>query len=175
MMSKSTGITGKPKHEACLSAIEQKTEEQGGLSCPHGHAGRAGGSGAPPPQGARPSDARLSAAAGLPRALRLRRADDFQDAFAQQRAFRGRFLVLYVRAAPDAARRLGVAAGKRTFRRAVDRARAKRLLREAFRLNRVRFQAQADVLLLARRAILDVKRPDVEADLLKVAKRAGLL
>jgi ribonuclease P protein component len=166
---------GKQKYEARLSAIEQKTKEQGGLSRPHGDAGRQGNPGAPPPQGARPPDARLSAARGLPRALRLTRAEDFQDAFARKRAFRGRLLVLYVRAAPDAARRLGVAAGKRTFRRAVDRARAKRLLREAFRLNRVRFRAQADVLLLARRAILDVKRGDVEEDLLNVAKRAGLL
>ena len=112
---------------------------------------------------------------GLSRARRLHRSGDIQDTFAQQRSFAGRLLVLYVRTAPDAALRLGVVAGKRTFRRAVDRARVKRLLRESFRLNRYRLTGQVDVLLVARRPILDMKRQAVDTELLKLAGKAGLL
>jgi len=65
-------------------------------------------------------------------------------------------------------------AAKKTFRRAVDRSRAKRLLREAFRLNRWRLAGDVDVILVARSAILKVGRRAVEQDLLEAAARAGI-
>jgi len=71
--------------------------------------------------------------------------------------------------------RVGVVAAKRSFRRAVERSRAKRLLREAFRLNRSRLRGDRDVILVARRGILEVSRQDVEKELLKLAAGAGIL
>jgi ribonuclease P protein component len=82
---------------------------------------------------------------------------------------------LILHSGPDASRRLGVVAGRRSFRRAVDRARVKRLLREAYRLNRFRFSGQWDVILIARDPALQVKRQDIERELLALAGRAGLL
>jgi len=70
--------------------------------------------------------------------------------------------------------RVGVVASKRTFRRAVDRNRAKRLLREAFRLNRTRFDAKRDLVIIARRRILDAKRQDVEREFVNLMGRAGV-
>jgi len=69
---------------------------------------------------------------------------------------------------------LGVVASKKTFRRAVDRNRAKRLLREAFRLNREAVVEKADVVLLARGRILSAKRQDVEADFRDVMRKLRL-
>jgi len=68
-----------------------------------------------------------------------------------------------------------VVASRRSFRRAVDRARAKRLLRESFRLNRHRFTGAVDVILVARMSLSAVRRPEAERDLLRLAEKAGLL
>jgi ribonuclease P protein component len=99
----------------------------------------------------------------------------FKEAFDGGPQWPGRTLVMWLRRADDASCRLGVVASKRTFHDAVQRNRARRLLREAFRLNRHRLAAGADVVLLARRRILDAKRQDVERDLLHVCRMAGLL
>ena len=111
---------------------------------------------------------------GLPRDRRLRRSGDFQTTFEGGRRFVGRYMVLWPREAEDAAGRLGVVASKRTFRRSVDRSRAKRLLREAFRLHRGDLREDRDVILVARWRILDVGCRDVEDDLMFLAGKTGL-
>lgn len=83
-------------------------------------------------------------------------------------------MVFWLRRGPNAGLRLGVVAAKRTFRRAVDRSRAKRLLREAFRLNRWRLAGDVDVILVARRDLLRASLEAVEKDLMDMARRAGL-
>jgi ribonuclease P protein component len=69
--------------------------------------------------------------------------------------------------------RMGVVAS-RVVGDAVRRNRAKRRLREAWRLNRHRWKANVDVVLVSRRAILTAVWEDVVADLLKLARKAGL-
>jgi ribonuclease P protein component len=71
--------------------------------------------------------------------------------------------------------RLGVVASRRSFRRAVDRARAKRMLREAYRLNRHRFGAAGVVVLVARPALLAAHLASVEQDLLSLADRGRIM
>ena len=111
----------------------------------------------------------------LSRSQRLLSSSLFQEAFDAGKHCMGKSLILWRRQGVDARRRLGVVAAKRTFRRAVDRNRAKRLLREAFRLNRWRMNTDADVVLLARAKILKMKRQDVEKDLLNVFKTAHMV
>lgn len=110
----------------------------------------------------------------LTRAQRLTASRAFQDTFDQNFTFAGRLLVLRLRRGPDAALRLGVVVGKRTFPRSVDRSRMKRLMREAYRLNRRSLSGEADVVLTARGAMRGASRQDVERDLMAQARRAGL-
>ncbi len=111
----------------------------------------------------------------LPKALRLRKSAEFREAFDGGPQWPARTLVLWVRREPDSSGRVGVVASKRTFRRAVDRNRARRLLREAFRHQRHHLRQDVDLVLLARRRILKAHRQDVEGDLVKVLRLAELL
>ena len=110
----------------------------------------------------------------LSRRQRLSDALVFREAFDRGRKFVGRFMVMWLRRGDGAALRLGVVASRRQFRRAVDRARVKRLLREAFRLNRHRFAGAYNVVLVARQALLTMPRQEAERDLLWLAGKAGL-
>ena len=58
----------------------------------------------------------------------------YKRVFDRGRSIRGRLLVAWRSSAPDADRLAGVVVSKKSFRHAVDRNRAKRLMREAFRL-----------------------------------------
>lgn len=111
---------------------------------------------------------------GLSRAQRMTRSAHFQEAYDQGRKWVGRYMVLYLRAGEGAALRLGVVASRRVGR-AHERNRARRLLREAYRRNRHRFQGQTDVVLIARASVPRAAYSDVEADLLTVATRAGIV
>ena len=96
----------------------------------------------------------------------------YKAVFAEKRSFYGQTLTIWVARMPDAGRRAGVIVSKRNFHRAVDRNRAKRLMREAFRLCRHRLEPGVDVILIARSGISGKKCPDVMKDLERVCCRA---
>lgn len=105
---------------------------------------------------------------------RLRANADFQETYAQGKSWAARTMVLWLRKAPDASLRLGVVSS-RVVGTAVQRNRARRRLREAWRLNRHRFHGNVDVVLVARKNLLTAKWEDVIIDLLWLARRAGIL
>lgn len=115
-----------------------------------------------------PSKVRLSA-----RFLRQNRIvlnNDFQRVFANKTNIVSKFMVVWIcEGTSGEGLRLGVVASKRTFRRAVDRNRAKRLLRESFRLNRAKINMDLDLVIIARRKILSAKRQDVEQEFIRLA------
>ena len=110
----------------------------------------------------------------LGRNRRLTRTSLFQQTYAQGRRAVGRSMVLWLREGEGASLRLGVVAGRKVGG-AVQRARAKRLMREAYRRNRHRFSGPFDVVLVARRGILEAKWDEIVSELLALAKRMGLL
>ena len=111
-----------------------------------------------------------------PASFRLPRlaAPHYKAVFGQKRTVYGQTLAAWVAKLPDADRRVGVVVSKRTFRRAVDRNRAKRLLREAFRLSRHRLAPGVSVVLVARAGIGGKTRQDVTRDFERVCRRAKI-
>ena len=111
----------------------------------------------------------------LSRCQRISDSGIFRETFSGGCRYAGRLIVMWLRRADDACLRFAVIVSKKTFARSVDRSRAKRLLRESFRLNRHRLQGKVDVILMARRYIGGVKRQAVDEELLRLAREAGIL
>ncbi len=109
----------------------------------------------------------------LGRNRRLTRTSLFQQTYEQGRRAVGRAMVLWLREGEGASLRLGVVAGRKVGG-AVQRARAKRLMREAYRRHRHCFSGPFDVVLVARRGILEAKWDEIVSELLALAKRVGL-
>lgn len=110
----------------------------------------------------------------LGRSRRLTRSSDFRATYEQGRRWIGRTMVLWLRSGEGAALRLGVVTSRKVGN-AVARSRARRLLREAYRRNRYRFAGAYDVVLIARRSILEAKWTEIVDELMELAGKAGLI
>ena len=122
----------------------------------------------------RPAPESKPADEGLSARQRLRRSGLFAETYAQERCYRGRYMVLWLRQGEGAALRLGVVTSRKVGE-AVVRVRARRMLREAFRRNRRRLTGAVDVVLVARASLLTATPAELAGELLRLAERAGLL
>ncbi len=111
---------------------------------------------------------------GLPRSKRLTRSGAFSETYDQGRRWIGRYMVLWLREAPDASLRLGTVSSRKVGG-AVQRNRARRKIRTAWRLNRHRFAGDCDVVIVARKAVVAAGQVEVESELLRLAALAGLM
>jgi ribonuclease P protein component len=116
--------------------------------------------------------------AGLPREARIRRAGDFAVLRQASGRLGGRCFSVRYRQNELGHARLGLAVSKRVSKRAVERNRIKRLLRESFR--RARSQLPPlDLMIMAREQAAGVPGPELLAELealwrrLPPLKRAG--
>lgn len=98
----------------------------------------------------------------------------YRAVFDNQQSRATRYFVMWTRQTEETRGQLGVVAAKRTFRRAVDRNRARRLLREAYRLNRPNLPANVDLILLARHPILGVKMAEVSKAFITCCRQARI-
>ena len=111
----------------------------------------------------------------LPRARRIKQGRDFARARTQGRRVASGCLIANWMVLPrGSAARVGVITGRK-IGAAVARSRARRLLREAFRLNQMRLDRAVDLVLVARPSIAGKSFAEVEADLLTALRKAGLL
>ena len=95
------------------------------------------------------------------RVERIRRRADFQQVYEQGARIRGRFATLFVFPNRLGVGRLGIAA-TRKLGGAVERNRAKRLIREVFRRNKIAFGY--DVVVVPKREMLDAGLTVLETD-----------
>ena len=110
----------------------------------------------------------------LKRGVRLQKPADFKRVRRQGKSHAHPFVVLISRPNDVDQLRIGVSAGKRVGN-AVQRNRAKRLLRAGIHRLLDGLQSGHDIILLAREAILQAKSQDVQKALEGLAKRAKLI
>ncbi len=117
----------------------------------------------------------LSAASlRFPRASRIRRGSDFRRTQALgNRVVCGCLIANWRALEAGGAGRLGVVASRR-IGAAVVRNRARRLLKEVYRLNRAAILKPVDLVLVARKSIASSSFQEVRRDLLRAMRSAGL-
>lgn len=115
----------------------------------------------------------------LPRGSRLKRSRDFQAVYKRRTSWASAHLVLYVRfRAPHEGQdsRLGFVISKKIAKRAHDRNRLKRRLREISRLHLLPVSVRPyDALVVARTAAPDIGFAALRAEMNGLAAQAGLL
>ena len=111
----------------------------------------------------------------LPLSRRLVRSEDFRSIFDSGRNVVGSTMVMWVCRTDGQESRVGVVASKRTFRRAVDRNRAKRRLREAFRLHRDQLIPGTDLVIVARWRLLEADSRRIENEFVRLCSKAKVL
>ena len=99
----------------------------------------------------------------------------FAETFAQKQRWVGRYMVLWKRTGADASLRLGVITSKKVSRRANQRNLARRRLREIYRNLRPYFSGNADLLIIARKSILEADWKTVAHEMLRLAQHAELI
>jgi ribonuclease P protein component len=111
----------------------------------------------------------------LSRASRLAQSRDFARVRQQgERLAQGCLIANWNKLPDGASPKLGVVTSKK-IGGAVQRSRARRLLRETFRQHQHEFAQPVELVLVARNSIAGKKFADVEKDFLSALNRAGLL
>lgn len=112
---------------------------------------------------------------GFPRASRLKLGRDFLRTKTKgERLACGCLVFNWLLLPENGATRLGVITSRK-LGNAVKRSRARRLLRETFRLHQHDFRQPVDLVLVARNSIVGKSFQDVEQDFLRAAGKAKLL
>jgi ribonuclease P protein component len=111
----------------------------------------------------------------LPSERRIKRGRDFMRARSTgRRIVSGCLIFNWVEMGTGHATRVGIIT-TRKIGGSVVRSRARRLLREVFRLNQSQFARPVDLVLVARNSIVEKGFAEVETDFRAAARRAGLL
>jgi ribonuclease P protein component len=168
-------------YEATISTIEDSPETAAWFSQPQLDEERAGNSAESEASGPKTPDAGLRAmspeaqALRLPRSKRLKRARDFAEIRRQGRRLAlGCLIANWQLLPPGSASRIGVVTSRKLGPAAV-RSRARRLLREAFRLHQHDLLRPAAIVLVGRQSLAGAKFERVERDFMSALRRAGLL
>ncbi len=106
----------------------------------------------------------------FPRAMKLKKTTQFEATFSGGTREHAKHFLLVSKLNQGSQRRLGLAISKR-LGNAVNRNRAKRMMREAFRTHPELFPAQSDVVVVGKAGLAQLKTLDVLAELKVLAQR----
>jgi ribonuclease P protein component len=99
---------------------------------------------------------------------RIRRRVEFQEVYGRGTKLQGRYSTVFLLRRQSGSVRLGIAA-TRKFGGAVERNRAKRLIREVFRRNKI--AAPFDIVVVPKRGLLDASLTVLESDYRSIIER----
>lgn len=146
--------------EENISTEQPPPREKARLSGEDGDEERPRRAETPPREGPQAPDGSALLNFGLPKEARLAKRAEFLRVYDKGLRIEGRYMTVFVMPNKRDLHRVGITATKKAIGKAHDRNRAKRLLREAFRLSKAELNAVAskyDWVLNARRSILRVK------------------
>mgnify|MGYP003905656179 CR=1 FL=1 len=160
--------------ETHLSTIAARPQAAPRLSRPHGDQRRPQGAGTAQGQGTQAPDGSALLSFDFPKEARLAKRAEFLRVYEQGKRIEGRYMTVFVMPSRRDIHRVGITATKKAIGKAHDRNRAKRLLREAFRLSRAELDCVSikyDWVLNARRSLLKVKLEKPLAEFREIVNR----
>ena len=158
--------------EENVSTEQPPTRKEARLSRQDGDQERTRRSEAPPRQGPQASDGSALLSFCLPKEARLAKRAEFLRVYEQGFRIEGRFMTVFLMPNDKGLQRVGITATKKAIGKAHDRNRAKRLLRETFRLSKNELNAvptKYDWVLNARRSLIRVKLEKPLAEFREIA------
>jgi ribonuclease P protein component len=163
--------------EENLSAKQSPTRQKARISGPHGDKERARGAETPPGKGPQAPGAAALLSFDFPKEARLRKRAEFLRVYEKGTRIEGRYMTVFILPNRLNRHRAGITATRKAIGKAHDRNRAKRLLRETFRLSRIELasaEPKFDWVLNARRSILRVKLEKPLAEFREIVSRLAM-
>ena len=160
--------------EKNLSAKQPSKSKKARLQSTHGDEERTSSIETPKGKGPQASDSPSLLSFSLPKEARLLKRAEFLRVYKQGSRIEGRFMTVFLLPGKRGIHRVGITATRKAIGKAHDRNRAKRLLREVFRLSRVeleRLNGRFDWVLNARRSIVQKKLDKPLAEFKQIVER----
>ena len=106
---------------------------------------------------------------------RLIQSRKFKETFSQKKKIVGKYMIIWLRYATDSSLKLGLISSKKIHNRAHKRNRVRRWLRESYRHIRPYLSNRCDVIIVARKSMLEAKWIDIHCELAHLLYKAKLI